>query len=143
MSKIRSAIRCCARPMLVGVLHDRSGAAAIILAIALSAIVGFAGLGTEVASWYFIQRSMQGAASSAASSAAAELAAATIAGSSVSSDQLRNTGRAVSATFSFTNGVSNTTVVVANPPNTTTGLDSSQCDSRLTGFNCYVEVVIQ
>ena len=56
-------------------IHDRRGAAAIMLAIALSGIVGFAGLGTEVAAWYFTTRSMQNAASSAAASAAAELAA--------------------------------------------------------------------
>jgi Flp pilus assembly protein TadG len=124
-------------------LRDRRGATAIMLAIALSGIVGFAGLGSEVAAWYFTTRAMQGAASSAASSAAAELASATASGSSTTNDQLTHTGRAVSATFSFTNGVSNTTVSVNHPPATTTGLDSSRCDSRFTGFNCYVEVVIQ
>ena len=82
-------------------IRDRRGAAAIMLAIALSGIVGFAGLGTEVAAWYFTTRSMQGAASSAAASAAAELAAATVAGSSITGDQLTHTGRAVSATFNF------------------------------------------
>src|SRR5205814_4236670 len=123
-------------------IHDRRGAAAIMLAIALSGIVGFAGLGTEVAAWYFTPRSMQGAASSAAASAAAELAAATVAGSSITNDQLQHTGRAVSATFNFTNGVSSTTVTVNHPPATTTGLNSANCDSRLTGFNCYVELLI-
>src|SRR3954466_15092558 len=123
-------------------IHDRQGAAAVMLAIALSGIIGFAGLGSEVAAWYFTTRAMQGAASSAAASAAAELAAATVSGSTITNDQLQHTGRAVSATFSFSNGVSSTTVLVNPPPTTTTGLDSSVCDSRLTGFNCYVEVVI-
>src|SRR5437764_5559758 len=100
-------------------IHDRSGAAAIMLAIALSGIVGFAGLGTEVAAWYFTTRSMQGAASSAAASAAAELAAATVAGSSITNDQLQHTGRAVSATFNFSNGVSSTVVSGDHPPATT------------------------
>src|SRR5438477_579735 len=93
-------------PALRQLIRDRRGAAAIMLAIALSGIVGFAGLGTEVAAWYFTTRSMQGAASSAAASAAAELAAATVAGSSITNDQLQHTGRAVSATFNFSNGVS-------------------------------------
>src|SRR5213592_1335844 len=93
--------------------------------------IGFAGLGTEVAAWYFTTRSMQGAASSAAASAAAELAAATVAGSSITNDQLQHTGRAVSATFNFSNGVSSTTVTVNHPPATTTGLNSGNCDSRL------------
>src|SRR5436309_9814361 len=127
-------------------IHDRRGAAAILLAMALSGIVGFAGLGTEVAAWYFTTRSMQSAASAAAASAAAELAAATVGGSSISNDQLQHTGRAVSAMLSFSNGISSTTVAVNHAPLTTTGLDSSKCDSRLTtssAYGCYVEVVIQ
>ena len=43
----------------------------------------------------------------------------------------------------FTNGLSSTTVTVNHPPTTTTGLNSANCDSRLSGYNCYVEVVIQ
>jgi len=127
-------------------LRDRRGATAVMLAIALSGIVGFAGLGSEVAAWYFTTRAMQGAASSAASSAAAELAAGAVFGSVPSNDQLTHTGRSVSATFSFTNGTANTTVSVNHAPATTTGLDSSRCDARLTGtsaYGCYVEVVIQ
>ena len=124
-------------------VRDRRGAAAVMLAIALSGIIGFAGLGSEVAAWYFTTRAMQGAADAAAESAAAELAAGTVSGSSVSSDQLTHTGRAVSATFNFSNGVSSTTVTVNHPPLTTTGLNSANCDSRLSGYNCYVEVIIQ
>jgi hypothetical protein len=129
-------------PVVGKLARDNNGATAIMLAVALSGIVGFAGLGSEVAGWYYTTRSMQGAASSAAASAAAELAAATVGGSSISNDQLTHTGRAVSATFSFSNGVSSTTVTVNHPPATTTGLDSARCDSRLGGFNCYVEVAI-
>src|SRR5947207_15287684 len=129
-------------PAIRELIRDRRGAAAIMLAIALPSIVVVAGLGTEVAGWYFTTRAMQGAASSAAASAAAELAAATVAGSSITLDQLTHTGRAISATFNFSNGVSSTTVTVNQPPATTTGLNSGNCDSRLTGFNCYVEVLI-
>src|SRR5947207_3826241 len=135
-------------PAIRQLIRDRRGAAAMMLAIALSGIIGFAGLGTEVAAWYFTTRAMQGAASSAAASAAAELAAATVAGSSITNDQLQHTGRAVSATFSFSNGVSSTIVSVNHQPHTTTGLDPARCDSRLTAggtsqYGCYVEVVIQ
>jgi Flp pilus assembly protein TadG len=121
MDKISSAILI-PRRFLTRLARDRRGTVAVILALALFAIVGFAGLGTEVASWYYTKRAMQGAADSAASSAAAELAAATSAGSTASSTQIANTGRSVSGTFHFTNGISNTTVSVNNPPATTTSL---------------------
>src|SRR5438045_7528543 len=91
-------------PAIRQLIRDRRGAAAMMLAIALSGIVGFAGLGTEVAAWYFTTRAMQGAASSAAATAAAQLAAAKVAGISVTCDQLRHSGRAVAATFNFANG---------------------------------------
>src|SRR5207248_2621374 len=101
-------------PALRQLIRDRRGAAAIMLAIALSGIVGFAGLGSEVAAWYFTTRAMQGAASSAAASAAASLAAAEVTSGTTqcptSPNFCQDTGRAVAATFNFTNGVSSTTV---------------------------------
>jgi Flp pilus assembly protein TadG len=121
-------------------LHDRKGTIAVLLALALSAIVGFAGLGTEVASWYYTKRAMQGAADAAASSAAAELASTTVAGSSATSTQITDTGRSVAATMHFVNGSSSTTVGINNPPTTTANLPG--CSSPFTGFNCYVEAVI-
>jgi Flp pilus assembly protein TadG len=139
MDKISSAILI-PRRFLTRLARDRRGTVAVILALALFAIVGFAGLGTEVASWYYTKRAMQGAADSAASSAAAELAAATSGGSTASSTQITNTGRSVSATFHFTNGISNTTVSVNNPPATTTSLNT--CSFPFSAFNCYVEVLI-
>src|SRR3979411_1016025 len=98
----------------VGLLHDRSGTIAVLLALALSAIVGFAGLATEVASWAYTKRAMQGAADAAASSAAAELASSTVAGSSATSTQMTNTGRSVAAAMHFANGSSSTTVGINN-----------------------------
>ena len=127
-------------PVLTKLYRDRGGAIAIMLAIALSGIVGFAGLGSEVASWYYTTRAMQGAVDSAASTAAAALASATSSGSTITGDQLRNAARAVAATFNFTNGTASTTVTVNNPPATTTNLPA--CSSSFTGFNCYVEVII-
>src|SRR5213082_2873715 len=93
-------------PVLTKLYRDRGGAIAIMLAIALSGIVGFAGLGSEVAAWYYVTRSMQGAADSAVATAAAELASATSSGSTITSDQLTNAGRAVASTFNFRNGTS-------------------------------------
>ena len=139
---MRSILAILHRPLrpLSRVLRDRRGAAAVLLAVALSGIVGVVGLGSEAAAWYYITRSMQGATDAAAASAAAELAAGTSAGSSVSSDQLRNAGRSVAATFNFANGTHSTTVTVNNPPATTTNLTG--CSSPFTAFNCYVEVII-
>ena len=127
-------------PVFTGVLRDRRGAVAVLLAIALSVIVGFAGLVSEVASWYYTTRSMQGAVDSAASTSAAELASATSSGLTVTGDQLRTAPRSIAATFNFTNGTGNTTVTVNNPPATTTNLTA--CSSPFTSFNCYVEVII-
>jgi Flp pilus assembly protein TadG len=90
--------------LFAGAIRDRRGAAAVLLAIALSGIVGFAGLGSEVAAWYYTTRSMQGASDAAAATAAAELAAATASGSTVTGTQLTNAGRSVAATFNFANG---------------------------------------
>ena len=57
------------------ILTDRAGATAVALALSLSALAGFVGLGTEAASWYNTKRTMQGAADAAASAAALALAA--------------------------------------------------------------------
>jgi Flp pilus assembly protein TadG len=127
-------------PVVAKLFRDRRGAAAVLLAVALSGIVGFAGLGSEVASWYYTTRSMQGAVDSAASTAAATLASATSSGSTITGDQLRNAARSVASTFNFTNGTGSTTVTVNNPPATTTNLTT--CGTPFTSFNCYVEVII-
>jgi hypothetical protein len=128
--------------------RDDRGATAVILAIALPFIISFAGLGSEVAAWYFTTRSMQSAASAAAASAAAELAAGAVSGLIPSGDQLNHTGRAISWPFGFKNGVNSTTVTVNRLTTTGAGLTPGNCDSRLTAsganqYGCYVEVVIQ
>ena len=128
------------RFFLAGMLRDRRGTVAVLLALALSAIVGFAGLGSEVASWYYTKRAMQSAANFAATSAAAELAAATLSGSTVSGIELTDTGRSVAGIFHFIDGTNSTSVAVSNPPGTTS--DLTACSSPFTSYNCYVEVVI-
>src|SRR5690348_1382452 len=49
---------------------DRSGASAVMIALAMTGLLGLAGLGTEVGMWYVSKRTMQGASDSAAFSAA-------------------------------------------------------------------------
>jgi Flp pilus assembly protein TadG len=90
---------------------DRRGAVMPLLALALPILVGFAGLGTEVANWYLTKRTMQGAADAAASTAAAALAAGT-----TSASTLRTDARSVVALYNFVDGSSNTTVTVNYPP---------------------------
>src|SRR5215472_4707874 len=49
-----------------------AGAVAVLTALVLPVLLGFASLGTEVGHWYLTQREMQGSADAAALSAAAQ-----------------------------------------------------------------------
>jgi len=118
------------------IISDRKGGAAVLFAVSLSGIIGFAGLGTEVGSWYLTKRTMQSAADSAATTAAANLAR----NISASSDQLLIDARSVAAKFNFLDGTGSTTVTMNNPPNDQANL--ANCSSPFTLKNCYVEVVI-
>ena len=53
------------------VINDRSGATALIYAVALPGLVGVTGVGVEISNWYMTKRSMQNAADSAVLAAAA------------------------------------------------------------------------
>jgi Flp pilus assembly protein TadG len=109
-------------------LRDESGTAAVVIAVALTSVVGIAGLATEGANWYFTSRRMQSAADAAAYSAAISLAA------NENSTDFTNEGKWVAANsgynFSSSTGA---TVTVNNPPST--GAHSSDVNS--------VEVIIQ
>jgi hypothetical protein len=83
---------------------------AIVLALSLSGILGFAGLGTEVASWYMTKRAMQGAADTAASTAASALAA------GEPSSTFATEAKSVAASYSFIDGSNGTSVTVNYPP---------------------------
>ena len=56
-------------------LGDKSGAAAVVMALTLPVVLGGIGLGTEVGYWYFNQRKVQNAADMAAYAGAVELRA--------------------------------------------------------------------
>jgi Flp pilus assembly protein TadG len=57
------------------VWHDERGVSAIMVALSLTVLVGFAGLGVETGLWYSIKRQNQSAADAAALSAAYEILA--------------------------------------------------------------------
>jgi hypothetical protein len=59
----------------VRLISDTSGAAALVIALALPFVVGGFGLGTEVGAWYFNQRKLQNAADVAAFAAATQVRA--------------------------------------------------------------------
>jgi Putative Flp pilus-assembly TadE/G-like len=90
--------------------HDRSGAAAVTIAITFTLMVGCAALGTEVAEWYSVRRTMQGAADSAAFSAA--LAKYNGANTSAYTSE----GQSVAASYGFVDGTNNAVVTINSPP---------------------------
>src|SRR6185369_7021244 len=74
--------------------NGRSGNIAIAAALLAPVVLGTFGLGTEVASWYSIQRHMQNAADSAVTAAATN-------GTAAFADE----ARAVTNRYGFTNGL--------------------------------------
>jgi hypothetical protein len=94
---------------------SKTGNIAITAALVSPVLLGAFGLGTEVTSWYSIQRKMQNAADSAASAAATN-----------GSDSFAAEARAVSARYGFTNGQDGVVV---------TALDKQACPDG-TG-ECY------
>lgn len=99
-----------------GTLHDGSGATAVALAVALTAMLGFAGLGTEAAMWYFTKRDMQSAADAAAATAAANLAGTLQRGGTASSSQFTTDAKSIAAKYGFVDGSSDGTHVVPEYP---------------------------
>src|SRR3954451_21617765 len=111
MGDILSVIRQPLSP-LAGTLRNRSGATAVAVAFALTAVLGFAGLGTEAASWYYTKRNMQSAADAEAASAGANLAMTLQPGGSVSSSQFPTDAQIIAAKYGFVNGSSSAAVSV-------------------------------
>lgn len=91
-------------------IADRKGGVAVLTALALTTLMGFAGLGTEATLWYVSKRNMQAASDAAAYTAAvAEKAGA-------SSTAFTAAAKAVSAKYGFTDGAGSVVVTVNNPP---------------------------
>jgi hypothetical protein len=94
-------------------LLDSRGAAAMIFAITVPLMMGFAGLGIEAGSWLWHARAMQGAADAAATSAADALAFDT---NPANPTSFRTEGTSVAAVNGWQNGVNGVAVTVNNPP---------------------------
>jgi len=91
-------------------IGDRRGNVAIVSALALPALMGTFGLGTEVASWYANQRAMQNAADSSA-----------IAAASNASASYAIEAKAVAAHYGYVDGQNGVTVVASNAAACPTG----------------------
>src|SRR5579862_7339973 len=97
------------------VQRDRKGAISIIAALSMTSILGFAGLGTEVAYWYVKERDMQAATDSAAIAGAASIMTGDTQANAVSAANTSTTQ------YGFTGGVggcsaTTATVVCINSP---------------------------
>ncbi len=115
------------RRLLARLIADRSGASAIMIGLAMTAMLGFAGLGTEVGAWYLTKRSMQGAADASAFSAATGYVY------GENSAGFRAEAKSVAASFGFVDATNGVTVTINNPPAT----------GAFTANPLAIEVIIQ
>jgi Flp pilus assembly pilin Flp len=90
---------------------DERGATAVMTAVALTVLVGFVGLGTEVGMWYAERRAMQTASDAAAMGAAFDIFK-----NGKESTGIVAAGEADSARNGFTNGADSVVVTVNHPP---------------------------
>lgn len=103
----------CGLRSAAALFSDRSGAAVVVIAFALTGVLGVAGLATEASSWYFTGRRMQSAADAAAYTAAISLAA-----NEIQTD-FTNEAKYVAANTGYNFSTSTgATVTVNNPPST-------------------------
>ena len=88
-------------------LGEERGAVAPLVALLMTVLLGFAGLGIEVGLWQLEKRRIQGAADAAASSAATAL---------MKGQNEVDQARAVAASFGYQNGLEGVVVTVNRPP---------------------------
>ncbi|MFB9269235.1 TadE/TadG family type IV pilus assembly protein [Bradyrhizobium erythrophlei] len=93
---------------------DETGSYAIVIAVVMPVLVGTAGLGTEVAWWFYKHKNMLSAADSAAVSAA------------TAGTNLTTEANAITTFYGYANGVNNVTVTVNQPPTKGSFTSSSQ-----------------
>ncbi len=99
----------------------------MITALGATALIGFTGLGIDVASWQVTLRKMQGAADQAV------FAAAVASGAGETSTNVTTDAKAVTASHGYVDGQSSVTVAVNQPPS----------QGSHTGDSSALEVVIQ
>jgi Flp pilus assembly protein TadG len=92
---------------------DRRGGPAILTALGATVLMGFAGLGVDVAYWELTGRKMQSAADAAA------LAASVAVSAGASATQIANAADAVTAGYGFANGRNGVNVTVTTNVNNT------------------------
>jgi len=112
--------------------RDSRGAAAIIFALAVPVMLGFAGLGIEIGTWLMNSRAMQGVADAAATSAAIALnqtSSCTPSGTNICVTEADT----IAALNGWRNGVGGVVVTVNNPPKS----------GNFTANDNAVEVIIQ
>jgi Flp pilus assembly protein TadG len=95
-----------------GLQSDSRGVVALMIALALPLLAGFAALAVDTSTWSSAQNSAKGAADNAAISAAVAAGG----NSNISSNQITNEVLANAALNGFTNGQNGVTVTVNNPP---------------------------
>src|ERR1051326_6729677 len=110
------------RVMLRRLVDDRRGVTAIMTALALTVLTGFAGLAIDVVYWQSNQRNMQGVADQAAYSAAvaANYVPCSGSGAAVPPSSGYYAALGVTANAHFVNGQNATTVTVNCPPSSGT-----------------------
>jgi Flp pilus assembly protein TadG len=110
---------CSCRSTLCRLLADRGGATAIMMSVASTVLLGFAGVGIDVAMWETSKRDMQGAADNAAFSAAV-IANSGSGGASCATGVAVGTAcinaKAITAQMGFVDAQDGVTVAVNNPP---------------------------
>ena len=90
--------------------RDDSGASAVVIALCMTVLMGFAGMAVDVGVWYADKRSAQGAADAAAFSGAVDGA------TGDSNDRVVATAKAIAAQYGFTDGTGGVSVTVNTPP---------------------------
>ena len=106
--------------------NDQRGSIAVMTGLCATALVGFAALAIDVASWQVAQRSMQGAADAAAYSAG-------IAYNTSNGTSIVTQAKGIAATQGYVDGQNGATVAVNQPPKY----------GSYTGRTSAIEVVIQ
>src|SRR6185437_1875251 len=90
---------------------DHSGTIAVMTALSLTALVGFAGLGIETTQWYTEKRAIQAASDDAALSAAIAYSQ-----GNTSTSGYTTEGKSVAGTDGFVDGANQVSVAVNKPP---------------------------
>jgi hypothetical protein len=109
------------------VLPDREGSVAVMTAVSLASLMGFAGLAAQATMWYVAKRDLQGATDAAAYSAAIAEAG------GANSTSFTADAKAVASQYGFTDGLNGVAVTINNPP--TSGNFTSNVNA--------IEVIIQ